>query len=193
MTLPALDPRTERTRTAVLDATAALLCEEGFERITIDSIAARSDVARSTIYRNWPDRQSLLIQGFEALCAFPDVPDSGSLRQDLDALADHLSHGLTQEAWGRVLPSLIGAAQHDPDLEIAAQRFKKGRREAAVAVVRRAVDRGDVDPDRNIELIMIRFAASFFFTHLFTDIPLDEAFVRQVVSLTMTELTGQSG
>lgn len=184
-----VDPRVERTRAVVVDATSELLCEEGFERITIDSIAERSGVARSTIYRNWPDRQELLVQGFEALCSFPDNPDAGTLESDLRAFAGHLVHGLSSESWGRVLPSLIGAAEHDPELKAASREFNRGRRDVVLAIVQRAVERGEVDPERDIELAVIRFASSFFFTHLFTDIPLDDDLVQRVVAATVAELT----
>lgn len=185
-----IDPRVARTRAVVVEATSALLCDDGFERITIDSIAERSGVARSTIYRNWPDRHELLLEGFEALCAFPDVPDDGSLESDLRGLGRHLARGLSQESWGRVLPSLVGAAEHDPELKSALQVFNRGRREAALAIVHRAADRGEVDIDRDIELAVIRFASAFFFTHLFTGTPLDDEFVERVVTATVTELTG---
>lgn len=183
-----VDPRVERTRSVVLRAAADLLAEEGFEQITIDGIAERSGVARSTIYRNWPDRARLLIEAFEVVCDFPPPPDTGSLASDLGAFARLLADGLANADWGRSLPSLIGAAAHDPELHRAMLAFNAERRAHVEAVVRRAVERGEVPRGTEIELPIIRFAAAFFFARLMTDRPLDEAYADEIVRRTLVEL-----
>lgn len=183
-----MDPRVERTRRVVLEATAELLAEEGFERITIDGIAERSGVARSTIYRNWPDRAQLLIDAFSVLCDFEPTADTGSLEGDLRSVGQGLAAGLTGEAWGRTLPSLIGAAAHDEELRDAQRTFNAQRRTLVRAVVQRAVDRGEVADGADVDLAITRFAATFFFTRLFTQEPIDDAFVDRVVTVTVAEL-----
>ncbi|HUW03212.1 MAG TPA: TetR/AcrR family transcriptional regulator [Acidimicrobiales bacterium] len=184
-----VDPRVERTRAVVLEAAAELLATDGFERVTIDAIAERSGVARSTIYRNWPDRPHLLIEAFETLCEVIDPPDSGDLSADLRGVGEVLARGLSSEAWGRSLPSLIGAASQDDELRAAQLAFNAQRRATVEAVVVRAADRGEVDPDADIELAILRFASSFFFTRLFTDLELDDDFINRVVAATVAELT----
>ena len=112
-TQPRIDPRIAHTRAVVLDATAALLAEEGFAGLTVEAIAERSGVARSTIYRNWPDRTDLLIAGFDQLCSFSEVPDLGSIEAELRIVATDLCENLQSAAWARALPSLVGAAHHN--------------------------------------------------------------------------------
>lgn len=106
-----VDPRIERTQALVVEAAAELLAERGFERITIDGIAERSGVARSTIYRHWPDRADLLGRAFGVVCSVEWTDDHGTLAADLRHKATMLADGLTNQAWGRMLPSLVGADQ----------------------------------------------------------------------------------
>ncbi len=186
-----VDPRVARTHAVVLEAAASLLAEDGFERVTIDAIAERSGVARSTIYRNWPDRATMLVEAFETMCEFVPVhPTRAIWPTDLRGVAQVLAGGLSNEAWGRSLPSLIGAASHDPELREAQLAFNLRRRAAVEEVVQRAVARGEVSPHADIELAIIRFASSFFFAHLLTDLELNDDYIERVVAATVAELSG---
>ena len=183
MTPDEVDPRVARTRDLVLGATAELLVEQGFDRVTIEEIADRSRVARSTIYRNWPDRSELLVEGFDRLCSFSEVPDLGGLEPELRLLAQDLADGLTEQEWGCALASFVGSAAHDPELAAAKQAFSERRRAMVGAVFERAAARGEIsdrwDPGELAEL----FAAPFFFRRLISHAPIDEAFVERQVRL----------
>ncbi len=176
-----LDPRIARTRDVVISATAEVLAECGFERITIEAIAERSGVARSTIYRNWPTRADLFIAGFERVCSFQPVPDLGSLRTELHQLGTLLANGLNEAVWGLVLPSLIGSAAHDPDLRHAQEAFSDARRTEVAEVFIRAAERGEIDASTNAGDLAEAFAGPFFFRRLMTNRPLDEDFVQRQV------------
>lgn len=187
---PALDPRVERTRAVVLDATAQLLAADGFERITVEAIAEASGVARSTIYRNWPTTADLLVEAFAVLVHKQPAPDLGSLRADLEALGNELAMGLSTAPWGRALPSLISGAAHDPELARAQREFSRARRLEVGDVFRRAAARGEIaelaDPGEAAEA----FAAAFFFRALMTREPLDTAFVTRHVDRVIASITG---
>lgn len=177
----AVDPRIARTREAVVAATAELLADDGFERVTIEGIAERSGVARSTIYRNWPTKADLLIEAFDQLCAFPDIPDLGSLEDELRLLGAELVRGLSAEAWGRALPSLVGAAAHDPELVEAQRMFSDRRRSVVGAAFTRAADRGEISGGVDVRELAEAFAAGFFFRRLMTHGPLDDALIERQV------------
>lgn len=169
------DPRIDRTRTAVLRATADVLLESGCERLTIDEVAQRSGVARSTIYRNWGERSALLIDAVELLAEPHSPPETGTLQGDLTLLAERLAHHLSEEPLGRVLPSLIGAAACDTSLRnrlrvLTAERFAITR-----TVFEQAVLRCEIPPD-DLDHRVERFLAPFFTRHLLHGWPLDEAF-----------------
>ena len=181
-----VDPRVAHTRRLVLEAAASLLAEEGFDRLTLEELAERSGVARSTIYRNWDDRSELFADAFDLLCSFPEIPDLGSMRDELEFLARELAASLESSEWAKALPSLIGAAHHDDVLGSAQARFSEGRRELTSAIFRRADDRGELgaahDPHELAEL----FAAPLFFRFLMSHQPLDEAFLRRHVDRLVT-------
>ncbi len=182
-----VDPRIARTRGLVIGATAELLVEQGFERVTIEAIAERSGVARSTIYRNWPDRADLFVAGFERLCAFGEIPDLGSLTAELRVLGEELATGLASAAWGQALPSLIGAAAHDPALVVAQRSLSDRSRRLVASVFRRAAARGEISRDADPGELAELFAAGFFFRKLMSHAPIDEAFVeRQIARVVRT-------
>lgn len=183
-----VDPRVERTRAVVLEATAELLAEEGFGRITIDGVAERSGVARSTIYRNFPDRPALLVEAFRHLMDFDEPPDTGHLVEDLRAFGRHMADGLNHGAWGRTVASLLESATHDDDMSEALDRFGNDRRRACRVVFERAVDRGEIRPDAPIDDAQIRFVAPLFFLHLFKSQPLDDAFVHRMARAAAREV-----
>lgn len=183
-----LDPRIERTRRVVVDAAVELLAADGVAQVTIDGIAERSGVARSTIYRHWPDRADLFAEAFGIVCAVTDVVEVGSFLAELRQRASELAHGLSHEAWGRMLPSVVGSADHDPDLRSALDAFTAQRRHEATAVVERAIGRGELDPSIEVEATLERFVAPFFFRRLMTGQPLDDAFVEAQLHWVCDEL-----
>ena len=176
-----LDPRVERTRRVVIEATASLLTDEGFGRVTIDAIAEASGVARSTIYRNWPDRADLLVDAFTEVCAIGPTPTSGRIADDFRAKARQLVHGLHHEAWGRILPSIVAAAAHDDEVREALVRFNEERRTEAVAMVERAVEQGQLAAPDDARRPLERFISGFFFRYLFAHAALDDEFVEDQV------------
>ena len=88
--IKALDERVRRSRATVLDATTQLLFERGFGGATVDEIARRSGVAKTTIYRHWPTRTDLLRNACSTLSTPLDTPDAGSLEADMTALMTNL-------------------------------------------------------------------------------------------------------
>lgn len=161
------DPRAVRTCARVVEAAAAVLAETGFEQITVDAVAERAGVARSTIYRHWPERATLWLEAFERLCPPLESPATGSLATDLARLADRLADGLWNDTWGRIAPSLASAAQRDPDLADRARLFGDARRTLVTGVMRAARQRGEIAADDTaIEAAGVAFAGSFFYLRL---------------------------
>ncbi|MEM7092106.1 MAG: TetR/AcrR family transcriptional regulator [Actinomycetota bacterium] len=178
-----LDPRVAQTRRIVVEAAAALLGEEGFERLTLESIAERSGVARSTIYRNWPDRAVLLADAFDQLCVFPEVPDLGSMVDELRLLAEELANGLRSDEWANALPSLVGAAHHDESLTQAQAQFSQRRRAMTAVIFERAAERGEVSSAQDPSLLAEYFAAPMFFRFLMTRQPIDDDFIERHIGV----------
>src|SRR5665811_1409721 len=147
MTKTVVDPRVERTRKVVLDAAAALLGEVGFGRTSIEAIAERSGVARSTIYRHWSDRVELLMAAVDCKIVPMSASDSGDLRDDLSALLGELAGRLGSPAMGPMLISLIAEAQRDPLMAAIRERFTSARLGRIRSIVESAAGRGELPSD----------------------------------------------
>lgn len=179
--------RSSRAHQAVLDAALELFGETGYQRTTVDAIASRAGVSKATIYRWWPGRAAVLLEAFltevEDDLAFPD---SGSVRQDLVEQLHALSHLLAETRLGRMAISLLGEAQHDAELAVAFRAsWLAPRRAAGRAVLTRAVERGDLRPDLDLEVALDGLYGPIYLRLLFghgtLERPVIEALVDQVL------------
>ena len=170
----ACDPRVARSRQAVLGAAAELLCEEGFPGVTIEAVAARSGVAKTTIYRHWPTRAELLISAFHTMACEPPQVDTGDVREDLVLLMTGLAQQLRTERWASALPSLAAEARHEPHLATLHTAFLDERRAHVHGVIRRGIERGELPPDTDVGLLATMVAGPVFFRALVSLEPLDE-------------------
>ena len=151
---------------AILDAVIALIAEVGYERITVDAIAARAHASKTTMYRRWAGKAELVADALrhQATSAAPAVPDTGSLREDLLLVVGQIADTLT----GQAGPSLIGlleAIRDDQVLrELIGSQIRDRSHEVGRAVCRQAVLRGDTLREERAEA-MLDVAFSHVFTH----------------------------
>ena len=161
-----IDPRIERTHSVVLDATAALIGEVGFGRTTIEAVAERSGVARSTIYRHWPDRTDLLVEAVDSRIAHVPFPETGNLRDDLLTMLTELAARLGSDKSGPLLLSLIAEAGRDPKMAKLQARFTTARFGRIRAIIEAAAARGDLPEDVDVEQMGEDLVAAVFFRGL---------------------------
>jgi|JI8StandDraft_2_1071088.scaffolds.fasta_scaffold08026_3 AcrR family transcriptional regulator len=113
---PPVSPRSNRVHSAILDAAVQLVMERGYERTSIEAIAARAKVSKTTIYRWWESRSALAIDAFLTLAEVEfRAPNTGSAELDFRAQITELGQTL-QGPCGRVLAALLCAARTDFDL-----------------------------------------------------------------------------
>lgn len=171
MTGADIDPRIERSRRRVLEAAVETLAEDGYGAFTIEAVADRSGVARSTIYRHWPGRLELIADAFESLSDQPE-PGGGPAARDVEELLRHLAEVLAESRLGRCLPALIEGAQRSPDVARFLHGFSRRRGAALERAIGRAADEGalgeGVDPARAATAL----AGAIFYRRLMTDRPM---------------------
>ena len=183
MTAPVrVDPRVARSRQAVLSAAADLLAALGFGRVTIEAVSIRSGVARTTIYRHWPDLHHLLAEALESVMAPCLDPDTGTLRGDLTVTLSGLARTLTKSATAGVLTSMIDAAERDPRIADLQRTFTTERRQASRRALDRAVKRGEIAADVDVHLEASLIAGPLFYRRIVSREPLSEAFVDKIVA-----------
>lgn len=147
--------RTARTAATVYAAALTELTERPYGDITVESIAARAGVHRTTVYRRWGSADevvSLALQG--AAEVEVQVRDTGTLADDLLAMVTSVAGLITSPTGGAVLRTLIAAAPGNPRLRAVADRFWQQRLLALDAVVRRAVGRGELAPGTDTAALM---------------------------------------
>jgi AcrR family transcriptional regulator len=148
-------PRRAETGQAIVDATLALLAECGFQATTVDAIADRAGVAKNTIYRRWDSKDELIADALDQLTRPElDVTESASVYEILREHARDLARVLADPLVRRILPDLLGELQRNRAFAVTfAERLLRPRRTAMVDSLRRAVERGELRRDADVELI----------------------------------------
>lgn len=173
-------PRNEESRKQILASTLDLLRTEPLQAITIEGIASAAGVSKTTIYRWWNSKASIVIDAFieHHIVKTP-------MRRDLppgEAVMDHMRTLAEQYAgWpGRVVSQIIGEAQSDPSIgREFRERFHYGRRAIAREVVEQWRASGDIDPKTNVEMLMDVIYAPIYMRLLLGHAPLDDKFVTE--------------
>ncbi|MEO8539828.1 MAG: TetR/AcrR family transcriptional regulator [bacterium] len=178
----AVDPRVARSRAAILQATAELLIEQGSAGVTIEGIADRSKVAKTTIYRHWKSRSQLVFDAFESLLRpGPAVPPSGTLRTQLQTILSQLSRGVTVSEWAPAISALIEAGDRDPELRQLIHDFLLVRMEHGRDALRAAQRRAELREDIDIDVAIGVLVGPIFYRRLVSREPLTDAVVAEVV------------
>jgi AcrR family transcriptional regulator len=182
-------PRSQRARRAVLEATRALVEKGGYAAATIEAIAARSGVAKTTIYRWWPNRPALVVDLLMEMAAKavppPAGPDPlGAVRTEMRGIAAAADHLM-----GRLLTSLLGEAQHDPEIRTALlDGLFHPRSEATGKMIRQAQASGLLRKDVPTHIAVDLLVGPLFYRMFVRHQPLSDAFVGHVFRCVMTGL-----
>ena len=180
--------RSGRAQAAILAATLELLAEEGFAGLTVDATAARAGVGKATIYRHWRSKAELVIEAVGTLVEPAPVPDTGDLREDLLVVVRGLTERLTRSALARIVPTLVDAADRDPELAELQRAFTAERRRALEGVLRRAAEHGDLSPGVDVEVAVDLLAGPVFYRRLVSRAPLTERFAERVIDAVLPYL-----
>ena len=175
--------RSRRAESAIFDATIALLSEVGFGGLTIDGIAARAGVGKATIYRHWSSKAEVAVEAFRAFVPPLDDPDSGSLADDLRDVLHQMVDGIANSPLAGILPSLVEAAERDPEVERLFKDFGTTRREVFRGVFARAAARGELRQGIDHDLAIDLLVGPIFTRRLITRGPLTRKHANAVLDL----------
>ncbi|WP_238154835.1 TetR-like C-terminal domain-containing protein [Kribbella soli] len=149
-------PRVEGGREEeILDATVAVVAELGYDRLTMDAVATAAKASKATLYRRWSTKAELVVDAISRAkgCPMPEDVDTGSLRGDLISMSCG-DGGFTDEMPMSVIAGLITALHRDADLQKAfRERFLAPRLELTRKVFERAVERGEIGADVDVDLL----------------------------------------
>jgi AcrR family transcriptional regulator len=157
----------------ILRAAVEEMAAVGYGGVTIESIAARAGVGKSTIYRHWSDKLDLIADAFET---FHEqlVPDLGDrpVREALALLLGHLAEVVLDSTWSRCIPALIEGAERDPRVREFHHRYATERRQVLIDLIDRGIEEGAVSAAIDPELATAALLGAIFYRRLWTGSPL---------------------
>jgi AcrR family transcriptional regulator len=178
--------RSARVRAAVRQAVIAELAEVGFAKLSVESVATRAGVHKTTIYRRWPTREDLVLDALPAeLGRDVAMPDTGSVRTDLRALMHFVVGNLTSPVGLGLARTLLTEAPRSPELRTLAQRFWAERFGLVGAIIRRGVERGELAAGTDPDLLVEALIGPLYLRTLVTLAPLDSAFADRVLDFAL--------
>jgi AcrR family transcriptional regulator len=131
--------------TELLAVTLQLLQEHGYDRLTVDAVAAKARASKATVYRRWPSKAELVLAAFiEGIRQVAVPPDTGTLRDDLLRLGELICQQAHQHA-GTIRAVLVEVSRNPALNDVMQHHFINQRKALIGHVLRQAVDRGEID------------------------------------------------
>lgn len=162
-------PRSARAERAILQATLDLLVEEGVDAMTIEGIAARAGVGKTTIYRRWSSKEDVIVAALATIDEKIVIPDTGDTHQDLLELVNSFVRAAVESPLAPAVSRVAGVAPNNPEILAVFRAGLIEPRQAAVRqVLQRGIERGDVRPEIDLDLVVDLFPAIIVFRMLFS-------------------------
>jgi AcrR family transcriptional regulator len=170
-------PRSERAHRAILQAANELLESEGFAAVTVEAIAERAGVSKATVYRWWPNRAAVVMDGFLSIVSSEvPFPHTGRAREDIRIHMRRLAEAFSGKI-GRTVAALIAEGQSDPELaEALRSRWLSVRRAEAREILELGIERGELREDLDPEVAVDVLYGPIYYRMLVGHAPLDDDF-----------------
>lgn len=174
----------DEVRADILSTTGELLLAEGIADLTFDRVARVAGVSKTTLYKWWPSRGALALDGyFHAVEDTLAFPDTGDIRADLLSQLHAFVALMTETAGGSALLQLIGEAQTDPELAAAYRSlYSAERRRLAVERLTRAQEVGQLRPDVDVRVLVDQLWGAVYHRLLIPDEPVSREFATALVT-----------
>jgi AcrR family transcriptional regulator len=176
-------PRSTAADEAILATTMRLLSEQGYDAMSIEGVAAAAGVGKTTIYRRYPSKRDLVVAAISSVATLPpELPDSGSTRDDVLTLLGEMIEILRRTGVGfSMVGTLLVKERDEPMLiQLFRDRIIRPRIDLASQLLRRGVERGELRPDVQPEVVLPLLVGSNFARHL-AGFPEDDAWLAAMV------------
>jgi AcrR family transcriptional regulator len=163
-----------------------ILLYDGYARLTMERVALESRVAKTTIYRRWPTKASLCMDLYLDAARELRDPDLGDVASDLKRLAEEVVRLQTHTVAGPALIGLIAEAQVNPDSRGAfLAEFAEKRRSVTRRILSRAIERGELQFDTDIDLVIDAIGGAITFRLLQGHAPINRKFTDHLIDLVL--------
>lgn len=183
-----VDPRVTRTKSKVIATALELIAERGIPATTVEAVCERSGVAKTTIYRHWPDQHHLALDAIASTLHQPTDPDTGTLRGDLIALLSGLAEAIQSGPAAHLMTALIDAAERDPAFAALHREEAAIRHGVVLDAIRRGVTRGELLAGTKPSEVLDLLAGPIVYRRWMTGKTITRAFVARVVDVTLAGL-----
>ena len=172
-------PRSTQSHRAMLQATLELLGEVGFDGMSIDAIASRAGVGKTTIYRRYQSKEELVADAIENIREEIVIPDTGSLWGDIDVLIENAAQ-ITLSPLGRqTVAMIISSASSNPEFaRIYWTKYLQPRQQAFAVVIERAKARNEVQANLDAQLVFDAMSGIMLYAQIFQ--PTSESWIEYV-------------
>jgi len=183
---PKLGRKRDHTRDPeILDAALDVLAETGYEGMTIDMVATRAKAGKATLYRRWPSKSELVIDAVACMKSHlldpASLPDTGTLRGDLVAMVKPPTIEDAERKL-KVMTGLVSMVARNPELAEAVQTALVEPRAAVNRTLfQRAIDRGEIAPDTDVETLSMISPAMVSYRTLMLQKATDRAFLLSII------------
>ena len=174
-------PRSAACDNAILDAARAEYAEHGYEGLSVDAVATRAGVSKATIYRRHPSKLDLVVAATCSICEAQPEPDLGSLRADHVARLEFLRAMLEDPVQGAVKRMLVLDSSRNEELGATHRDLMRQRREAVIAIFRRAIERGEMRADADLDFAVDQVVAPVSYRYLVMGERVTDAYIGSVV------------
>lgn len=184
----------KRVRAAAIAATLAELADGGYSALSLERVARRAGVNKTTLYRRWGTREELVLEAMlERAGEHISVPDTGSLREDLLELARTAAANAATPEVAAMARAVAAESPRDSRLAEANGRFWAERLALDRVIVERAIERGEVrpglDPSRVIEAVL----GPIHLRLLLTGETVDGGFLEEIVDVVVEGIASRTG
>jgi AcrR family transcriptional regulator len=186
------DPRVERSRQVILSAALDVLGEVGYGGLTIEAVAARARVGKSTVYRHWPGKPELVEDAIRTLKSPMKCRPSGTVRERIIDLLEQAAHNVTDSTWSACLPAIIDAAERDPEVLAIQRRVSRERRQLLVDVLADGVETGEVPAAADLVLLAECLIGPIMVRRLLFHEPFDRAAIPVLVDQVLPQPAARS-
>lgn len=183
-----IDPRCTRSQQRVLASAVVILREHGLPGLTFEAVAAHSGVAKTTIYRHFPDRAALHLAAVESVGPSSLMPCTDDLVDDLVQFLTGLNRTLHHSDFGHILLTALDGAERNPDLRELAAEAGAQRRRLMADRLRQAQDAGRFDSEADLDLVCSQLVGPLFYRRFISRQRTSETFVAALVRGVITPL-----
>ncbi|MEZ5374993.1 MAG: TetR/AcrR family transcriptional regulator [Acidimicrobiales bacterium] len=180
-----VDPRIEHSRRIICDAALAEFAERGFDGMSIEAVAARAGVGKSTIYRHWSSRAELVDSAIRSISITAGPVDSTTgddVRSHLIRYLGQLDTMLHTDPWRGVLPAIIHAAERFPEVREIQLRFANEKRAALRSVLQQAIDDHQLAADTDLDVLVRTLVGPLFLGRLMLNEPVGADLITRMVT-----------